>query len=81
MGFIVTADVVSYIANGVDGLFMGYPEDAVVGLWISSTKFRIQHDDRFHDWKWKRCSIESVIVHKHDYGSVGSDGVMWSCFP
>lgn len=83
MGFIMTHDVTKYIADNapnLPNLYKGYPEDAVVGLWLAGTNFKVQHDMRLHDWDWKRCSEESIIIHKHDYGKVGDDGVMRSCF-
>ena len=81
MGWVMTYDVAKYIADNAPNLFMGYPEDAVVGLWLTSTKFTIQHDERFHDWDWTwSCNNQSIIVHKHD-GNVDADGVIRSCFP
>lgn len=82
MGSIMTYDVAKHIADNVQNLFKGYPEDAVVGLWLASTNFRVEHDPaRFHDWAWRLCSDQSIIIHKHDYGTVDADGVMRSCFP
>jgi hypothetical protein len=81
MGFIMTHDVVQFVADNAPNLYKGYPEDAVVGLWLAGTNFKVQHDTRLHDWVWKRCSADSIIIHKHDYGKVDDDGVMRSCFP
>jgi hypothetical protein len=54
----------------------------VAGLWFAGTRFKIQHDGRrFTDWVWRRCSSDTLIVHKHDFGRVDDDGVMRSCFP
>lgn len=81
MGFFMTHDVTKYVADNAPVLYKGYPEDAVVGLWLAGTNFKVQHDMRLHDWVWKRCSNESIIIHKHDYGVVPEDGLMRSCFP
>jgi hypothetical protein len=81
MGFILTFDVAKYVADNSANLYKGYPEDAVVGLWFAGTNFKTQHDMRLHDWVWKRCSNESIIIHKHDYKDVPEDGIMSSCFP
>ena len=77
----MTYDVTKYISDNAPYLHKGYPEDAVVGLWLAATNFKVQHDMRFHDWVWDRCSNESIIIHKHDYGTVDDDGVMRTCFP
>lgn len=81
MGFIMTHDVAEFIATSAPYLHKGYPEDAVVGMWLAATHFRVQHDTRFMDWAWKSCNEDSILIHKHDYGAVGEDGVMRSCFP
>lgn len=81
MGFIMTHDVAKFISDNALHLYKGYPEDAVVGLWLAGTNFKVQHDARLHDWEWRRCSEQSIIIHKHDYGAVDDDGVMRSCFP
>jgi hypothetical protein len=80
MGFIMTHDVAQYISDNAAVLHKGYPEDAVVGLWLAGTNFKLQHDTRLHDWEWRKCSDQSIIIHKHDYGAVDEDGVMRSCF-
>jgi hypothetical protein len=81
MGFIMTHDMAQCISDNAAVLYKGYPEDAVVGLWLAGTSLQVQHDARLHDWEWKRCSDQSIIIHKHDYGVVDDDGVMRSCFP
>jgi hypothetical protein len=81
MGFAMTYDVAQFISRNVHDLHMGYPEDAVVGMWLAATNFKVQHDARFHDWDWSLCSNDSILIHKHDYGAVDEDGVMRSCFP
>lgn len=81
MGFIMTHDVARHISDNAAVLYKGFPEDAVVGLWLAGTNFKVQHDTRLHDWAWKKCSDQSIIIHKHDYGTVDEDGVMRSCFP
>lgn len=81
MGYILTYDVVKFIADNAAHLDKGYPEDAIVGLWIAGTKFKVQHDSRFQDWYWYKCNNDSILMHKHDYGAVDDDGIMRSCFP
>lgn len=81
MGYIMTHEVAQFIATNAPHLHKGYPEDAVVGMWLAATNFRVQHDERFYDWEWKMCSNDSILIHKHEYGAVDEDGVMRSCFP
>ncbi|KAF8056734.1 B3galt6 [Scenedesmus sp. PABB004] len=83
MGFVLSADAVAFLAAaaGEDMLAMPWPEDAAVALWLAGTRVETTHDERFHDWEWRRCSNRSIIVHKHRYGGVDAAGVMTDCFP
>jgi hypothetical protein len=81
MGFVMTYDAVAFLARNVDFLRKPWPEDAAVALWLSATNVTTVHDERFHDWVWRKCSNDSIIVHKHKYKGVNSEGIMTDCFP
>lgn len=81
MGFVLTHDAATYLAENRNILRKPWPEDAAVALWLAGTQIQIVHDERFQDWEWKKCSNHSIIVHKHKYNSVNDLGVMTNCFP
>ena len=82
MGFVLTWDAAVFAASNLASLSMAYPEDVVVASWFVGTKIHIQHDERFTDWEWKRCSNYSIIIHKMGEAEVNQeDGAVPSCFP
>jgi hypothetical protein len=81
MGFVMTRDAIAFLARNAEFLRKPWPEDAAVALWLSATHVKTVHDERFHDWEWRKCSNESIIIHKHKYTGVDSEGVMIDCFP
>jgi hypothetical protein len=80
MGFVLSRDAAEYLATNQNALRKPWPEDAAVALWLAGTRTEIVHDDRFSEWKWRKCSNESIMIHKHKYDSVNSAGIMTNCF-
>lgn len=52
-----------------------------LGYGLPPPPSKVQHHEHFYDWDWKRCSNDSILIQKHDYGAVDEGGVMRSCFP
>ena len=70
MGYVITPDLCSYIANSADVLGVGFPEDAVVGSWLAGTRVKyVNAADRFHDVHvgdggHKPCSSRDILLHR-----------------
>ena len=70
MGYVFSKDVVRYLAEAskMFPLHTGYPEDAVVGLWLVGTQTVRYHMPEFHDrlgvgGNQRGCDNESVLIH------------------
>ena len=82
MGFVLTYDAAAFVASNLGSLSMAYPEDVVVASWFVGTNIQIKHDERFTDWVWKRCSNQSIVIHKMGDAEVNQeDGTVPTCFP
>ena len=71
MGYLLTYDVAEYIARAsrILPFHTGFPEDAIVAVWLEGTRTkRIHLPDHFHDANGrgansKQCDERTVVVH------------------
>jgi hypothetical protein len=70
MGYVLSSQVVRYIAEASQILEFrtGFPEDAIVALWILGTTTRRHDVPEFHNppsltYIARRCDNESLLVH------------------
>ena len=64
-GYILSSDLIEYIATNADLLQHYTSEDVSVGTWLSPLKIKRIHDTRFDTW-WKSrgCSDSFIVTHK-----------------
>jgi hypothetical protein len=70
MGYIFSFGVAAYIATAsrLVKFRTGYPEDAVVGLWLAGIQLTRFHTLEFHNapgaqYGSKECSTSSILIH------------------
>lgn len=69
MGYVFSHEAAQYIgeASRITEFRTGYPEDAVVGLWLIGTVTIRLHSDRFHNLPdqlgGNTCNSDSILIH------------------
>lgn len=64
-GYIVTNDLIHYIALVADGLQLYHSEDVSVGVWLSGFKAERRHDVRFNtEFVSRGCRNIYIVSHK-----------------
>ncbi|CAH1246945.1 B3GALT6 [Branchiostoma lanceolatum] len=64
-GYVLSADLVHYIAANVDSLKLYRSEDVTVGAWLGPLDIKREHDVRFDTMNHSRgCSNQYLVTHK-----------------
>ncbi|XP_078659793.1 beta-1,3-galactosyltransferase 6-like [Branchiostoma floridae x Branchiostoma belcheri] len=64
-GYVLSADLVHYIAANVDSLKLYRSEDVTVGAWLGPLSIKREHDVRFDTMNHSRgCSNQYLVTHK-----------------
>lgn len=68
-GYVLSSDLVLYVASSSHLLQMYNSEDVSLGTWLSPLHIHRRHDVRFDTWyKSRGCSNEFLITHKQTPG-------------
>ncbi|ELU06423.1 hypothetical protein CAPTEDRAFT_102471 [Capitella teleta] len=66
-GYILSADLVSFIAKNQERLLLHESEDVAVGLWLGPLELNRLHDRRFDtEYVSRGCTEEYIVTHKQD---------------
>ncbi len=66
-GYVLSQDLVEYIARNSDYLQMFKSEDISVGAWLGPLAINRQHDPRFDtEYKSRGCNNAYIVTHKQD---------------
>ncbi|XP_064460614.1 beta-1,3-galactosyltransferase 6-like [Ornithodoros turicata] len=64
-GYVLSADIVHYVATNANLLQAYKSEDVSVGVWLSPLKLTRQHDPRFDtEYKSRGCFNTYLVTHK-----------------
>lgn len=64
-GYVISADLVNFIASNSHFLQLYVSEDVSLGTWLAPLEINREHDVRFDTWyKSRGCSNEFLVTHK-----------------
>jgi galactosylxylosylprotein 3-beta-galactosyltransferase len=64
-GYVISGDLLQYIARNADGLQLYNSEDVSVGVWLSGFKAERRHDVRFNtEFVSRGCRNVYIVSHK-----------------
>ena len=64
-GYVISGDLVAYIANSAELLQLYSNEDVSLGTWLAPLKIKRVHDVRFDtEYRSRGCSNDHLISHK-----------------
>lgn len=64
-GYVLSYNIIKFIANNADILKLHNSEDVSVGLWLAPLNIERKHDVRFDtEYKSRGCSNQYIITHK-----------------
>ncbi|ELU01648.1 hypothetical protein CAPTEDRAFT_113201 [Capitella teleta] len=70
-GYILSADLVSFITENQERLVSHKAEDVAVGLWLGPLKMNRLHDRRFDtEYVSRGCTERYIVTHKQDVYSM-----------
>ncbi|XP_043222111.1 beta-1,3-galactosyltransferase 6-like [Amphibalanus amphitrite] len=65
-GYILSSDLVSYLATAAPHLRRFNSEDVSVGAWLAPLAIDRRHDPRFDtEWESRGCDNRHLVTHKH----------------
>ncbi|KAI8489861.1 UDP-Gal betaGal beta 1,3-galactosyltransferase, polypeptide 6 [Branchiostoma belcheri] len=64
-GYVLSADLVQFVAQNMEWLKMYHSEDVSLGTWLAPLEVRREHDPRFDtEYKSRGCSNQYLVTHK-----------------